>query len=154
METSWSAIHSRGTEKDLGLNDVVAYQRNLPSAAVDYFSDVFNLVKLSLVVPAMNAVSEHSASALGGVKAYLRTTPSQEKLDHCMILHEEITDKLNMADIGNQFISATNDRQNHFGKFDVNLYFLTPYIERYESIQVWYVFLEHVIKFLFLCWPQ
>ena len=28
--------------------------------------------------------------------------------------------KLNMADIGNHFVSASNDRQNRFGKFDVN----------------------------------
>ena len=32
-----------GTETDPGLNDVVTYLR-LPSAAVDYFSEVLNLV--------------------------------------------------------------------------------------------------------------
>ena len=45
---------------DFGLNDVVAYLRNLPAVAVNYF----NLVKLRLVVPATNAVRQHSASAL------------------------------------------------------------------------------------------
>ena len=52
-----------GTETDLGLNDVVAYLSNLSSAAVDYFSEGFNIVKLLLVVPATNALSERSASA-------------------------------------------------------------------------------------------
>ena len=44
------------------LNDVVAYLRNLPKAAVDYFSEDFSLVKLVLVLPFTNAVSERSAS--------------------------------------------------------------------------------------------
>ena len=42
----------------------LAYLRNLPSTAVDYFSDVFNLVKLFLVVLATNAVSGRSAFPL------------------------------------------------------------------------------------------
>ena len=31
-----------------------------------------------------------------------------------------MTGKLNMADIGNQFVSASNDGQNRFGKFVLN----------------------------------
>ena len=53
---------------DFGLNDVVAYLRNLPGVAVNYF----NVVKLLLVVPATNAVGQHSASALKRLKTYLR----------------------------------------------------------------------------------
>ena len=30
--------------------------------------------------------------------------------------HKEITDKLNIEGIGNQFVSASNDRKNSFGK--------------------------------------
>ena len=62
-------------------------------------------------------LSERSASALRRLKTYLRTTVSQERLNHFMILHvhKEMNDKLNMADIGNQFVSAINDRQNRFG---------------------------------------
>ena len=62
-------------------------------------------------------VSERSASALRRLKTYLRTTVSQERLNHFMILHvhKEMNDKLNMGDIGNQFVSALNDRQNRFG---------------------------------------
>ena len=45
------------------------------------------------------------------------------KIYHFMILHvhKEMNDKLNMADIGNQFVSVLNDRQNRFGiEFVVN----------------------------------
>ena len=72
-----------------GLNDIVAYPRNLLmiSAAVDCISEVFSLVKLLLVLPATNAVSERSASALRRLKTYLRTTVTEEILNHCMYLN-------------------------------------------------------------------
>ena len=115
---------SLGTETDIELKDVVTYLRPPPPppppscATVDYFSEVFNHVKILVVVPATNAVSERSASALRRLKVYLHTTMSQERLNHCMILliNKEITDKLNMTDIGNQFASALNDWQNRFEK--------------------------------------
>lgn len=31
-------------------------------------------------------------------------------------VHKEMTDKLNKADIGNQFLSSSNNRENRFGK--------------------------------------
>ena len=65
---------------DFGLNDVVAYLRNLPGVAVNYF----NLVKLLFVVPATNAVREYSASALKRLKTYLRVYVARkiESLHH------------------------------------------------------------------------
>ena len=55
-------------------------------------------------------------------------TISQERLNP--YVHKEMTDKINITDIGNQFVSASNDRQNRFGKFDVNWNFLERCIER------------------------
>ena len=53
------------------------------------------------MLPAMNAVSECSASALRRLKTYLQTTMSQKRLNHCMILHghNEMTDKLDILKI-------------------------------------------------------
>ena len=72
-----------------------------------------------LVVPATKAVRERSASARRRHKTNPRTTLSQERLNHCNV-HKETTNKLNTDDFGNQFVSALNDRQNRFWKFDVN----------------------------------
>ena len=47
------------------------------------FSGVRKLLKLLLVLPAMNKLS---SSALRRVKIYLRTTLSQERLNHLMTL--------------------------------------------------------------------
>ena len=49
-------------------------------------SEVVKLLTLILVMPATNAVSERSASALRRVKTYLRTTMHQDRLNHLMVL--------------------------------------------------------------------
>lgn len=75
---------------DFGLNDVVAYLRNLPGVAVNYF----NLVKLLFVVPATYAVREHSASALKlKGSRHIFECMLQERLNHCIIIyvHKEMT---------------------------------------------------------------
>ena len=56
------------------LKDVVAHLKKLNKNSLDYFSEVFTLVKHILVVPATNALSECSCSALRRFKTYLRTT--------------------------------------------------------------------------------
>ena len=53
------------------LKDAVAYLKKLDKNSWDYFSEVFTLVKLILVVPATNTLSERSCSALWRLKTYL-----------------------------------------------------------------------------------
>jgi hypothetical protein len=59
-------------------------------------SEVKCLLKLILVLPATNAVSERSFSTLKRVKTYLRTRMTQERLNSLMILstYKERTDKI------------------------------------------------------------
>ena len=52
----------------------------------DFYSEVIALLKLYLASPATNAVSERSASAMRRLKNWLRSTMSQERLNHCMLL--------------------------------------------------------------------
>ena len=47
-------------------------------------SEVVKLVRLLLVMPAMNAVSERSFSAMRRIKTYLRSTMLQECLNAAM----------------------------------------------------------------------
>ena len=49
------------------LKDVVAYLKELDKNSWDYFSEVFTLVKLILVVPATNALSERFMFCLNPV---------------------------------------------------------------------------------------
>ena len=51
-------------------------------------------------MPATNAESERSFSAVRRIKSYLRSTMSQQRLNHLMVLHvhSDHTDKFNLVD--------------------------------------------------------
>ena len=70
-------------------------------------------------MPATNAVSERSFSTLRRIKTYLRSTMSQLRLNSIMTLHihKDLTDKLDLLEIGNEFVSASEHRQKTLGKF-------------------------------------
>ena len=63
--------------------------------------------------------SERSFSALRRVKTFLRTTMTQLRLNNSMILfvHSNLTDKINLVELGNEFIRGSEHRQTLFGKF-------------------------------------
>ena len=69
------------------LCEVVEYVKLLSPAMKSDISEVVKLLTLILIMPATNAVSEQSASALRRVRTYLLTTRHQDRLNHLMILH-------------------------------------------------------------------
>ncbi len=84
-----------------------------------FFPEVSKLFKLLLVLPATNATSERSFGALQRVKSYLRSTMSQSRLNHLMVLHyhQDMADILDLKVIGNEYISKNESRKNNFAKF-------------------------------------
>ena len=78
-------------------------------------SEVSKLVKLLLFMPATNAESERSFSAVRRIKTYLHATMSQQCLNHLMLLHvlKSQTDSLSLLDVANSFISGYNHRKNY-----------------------------------------
>ena len=83
------------------------------------FSEVIILLKILMDAPAINAVSERSASQLRRVKTWLRTTMSQEQLNHLMLLstHKEKTDELNPIKFAHYFCEGNRDQFSSFGVF-------------------------------------
>ena len=77
------------------------------------------LTQLILVMPATNAFSEKSFSALRHVKSYLRSTMTQERLNHYMLLniHKEKVDSLNLKEVQNEFVSLSDHRIGIFAKY-------------------------------------
>ena len=71
------------------------------------------LTKLILVMPATNAISERSFSALRRLKTWLRSTMNQTRLNWCMILHIHNDD----TDVANEFASRNLTILNTFGTF-------------------------------------
>ena len=105
--------------KKTSIKDILKYLRNISSAQRALLSEICIIAKLILVMPATNAVSERSFSALRRVKTYLRSTMKQTRLNHLMILHvhKDITDSLNLNDIGNEFVRCSEHRLLVFGHF-------------------------------------
>ena len=83
------------------------------------FSEVVILIKLLLIAPATNAVSERSCSTLRRIKTYLRTTMTQDRMNNTIILntYKEELDKLEMIQDANEFCRECDERKNVFGKF-------------------------------------
>ena len=77
------------------------------------------MLKLIMVMPATNAVSECSASMLRRVKTYLRATMSQLRLNNLLVLHghKDRTNELNIATCLNDFVEGNEHRLSVFGKF-------------------------------------
>ena len=91
----------------------------LSPGQLSLISQVKCLMQLILVMPATNASSERSFSALQRVKTYLRTTMTQERLNYLMIIHvhKERTDALDMKTLLNEFVDKSVHRTRIFAKF-------------------------------------
>ena len=102
------------------LHDVLPYLRELSPAQKSLMSEVCTLASLILVMPATNAVSERSFSALRRLKSYLRSIMTQVRLNNLMVLHvhKSRTDNLSCKDIATDFVSGSSHRQAIFGNFD------------------------------------
>ena len=105
--------------KNTSIKDILKYLRNISSAQRALLSEICVIAKLIIVMPATNAISERSFSALRRVKTYLRSAMKQTRLNHLMILHvhKEKTDSLNLHDIGNEFVRCSEHRLSVFGHF-------------------------------------
>ena len=119
LQTQLNALHT-GTERSLtDLELIVSYLKSLNNVEKEYYSEVIKVVKLILVMPATNSVSERSFSALRRLKTWLCTTTLQVQLNWCMILHvhKDKTDALPMSDVANEFVARNESRLRIFGKF-------------------------------------
>ncbi len=102
--------------KRVTLSDILVYFRG-GSSQIHLISQVGKLLMLLLVMPATNAQSERSFSAVRRIKSYLRTTMSQQRLNHLMILHvhQSETDNLDLIQVANDFIDGKDHRKKIFG---------------------------------------
>ena len=96
--------------------------QSLGNARKLLLSEICTLGTLMFVMPATNAVSERSFSALKRVKTYLRSTTGEGSLNHLMLLHvhKELADGIDMVEIANLFVGDKQRRKQLFGKFSKN----------------------------------
>ena len=99
------------------VSEIIDYVKSLSPCQCSIMSEVCTLVKLILVSPATNAVSERSASGLRRVKTYLRSTMSEKRLNSLMVLdmYKDRTDQLDLEQCLNEFIAGNELRNALFG---------------------------------------
>ena len=108
-------------DNNVTVSSICTFFQNCSAAQLELMLEVTKLVKLLLVMPATNAGSERSFSALHRLKTYLRSTMSQQRLNHLMLLHihKGLTDSLSLIDVANDFIAGNDHRKQIFGtKFE------------------------------------
>jgi uncharacterized membrane protein len=100
-------------------SDIHRHFPSLPKSQTMLLSQVSLLLKFVLLMPATNAVSERSASAMRRLNTYLCTTMTQSRLNDIMLLyiHKELTDSISHQDILSEFAFANEDRIRHFERF-------------------------------------
>ena len=93
LQTQLQVLSANVSEKVTNVHDIIAYLQKLSSAEQRLLSAVIVVIKLILVLPATNASSERSFSAMRRIKSYLRSTMSQGRLNHIMVLsvHKDLT---------------------------------------------------------------
>ena len=91
--------------KRMNIMDIIKLMQLLKSAEREFISEVVMVVKLVLLAPATNAISERSFSALKRLKTHMCATMGDERLTNLMLLHihRDKTDSLNLVDVANKF---------------------------------------------------
>ena len=100
------------SSNDVSLGDVVNHLRLLTQGQRLLLDQIMKLAQYCLVMPASNATSERSFSAMRCIKTYLRNSMTQNRLNHnmCINVHSEKVDSINLKLLLNEFID-TNDRR-------------------------------------------
>lgn len=103
----------------MNIMDIIRFMQSLSSADRGFVSEVVMIVKLVLLAPATNAVSERSFSALKRLKTYMRATMADQRLANLMLLHihRDKCDKLSLVDVANKFVGDNDSRRKMFGNF-------------------------------------
>ena len=76
------------------------------------------IIKLLLINPATTGFPEKSFSTARRLKSWLRSTMTIQRFNGLALLnvHKECTDKLDLMEVGNEFIDQYGQRRKHFGK--------------------------------------
>ena len=88
------------------------------SMSKEMFSEVIGLLKIFYTIPVTMSTAERTFSALRRLKTYLRSTMSQARLNHTMMIyvHKKRTDDMVIDSIAREFIMENERRRRYFGE--------------------------------------
>ena len=101
------------------LSKIVDFFKEQTAPMQLFFSEVLKLTQLLLVMPATNAVSERTFSAMRVIKNYMRTNSTQQRLNNTMLLYinKDRTDRLDILTVATKFVNNSAYRKQVFGTF-------------------------------------
>ena len=82
-------------------HDIRILVKQLKTSIRNLISEVIKMIKLVIVMPTTNAVSECSFSAMRRLYTYLRTNMGSSRLNNAMVLHihKDRLEKLSIVDV-------------------------------------------------------
>lgn len=112
---------SASTPRPSKIHDVIKHLKSLSTSQTHLLEQVYRVCRLLLVLPATNATSERSFSVMRRLKSYLRSTMSQPRLNHVMVLniYKELVDELDLRAVATEFVGSNEHRLRLFGSFTV-----------------------------------
>lgn len=108
-------MHVEGGSSINSMKDFIQCMRNMTGER-KLVPDVVKLLRIYLTLPSSNASSERAFSTLRRVKTYLRSSTSQERLNHLMLLHtyKDDLDHVSLESILREFVCRNDLRMKTF----------------------------------------
>ena len=105
--------------KPVSFRDVYKEIKSCAKGEPGLISNIVHTIKLLLVNPATSCTPERSFSTAPRLKTWLRATMKSKRFNSLAVLHmhKEMTGGIDLIEVGNEFASAREGRQNYFGKF-------------------------------------
>ena len=99
--------------------DTICEAMNSNSIYKEMLPTVHQIIRLYLTVPITSATSERTFSALRRLLTYLRSSMTEKRLNHCLLLHihKELTDSMDLVVVAKEFIDLYDERKKYFGHF-------------------------------------
>ena len=99
--------------------DTICEAMNSNNIFKEMLPTVHQIIRLYMTVPITSATSERTFSALRRLLTYLRSSMTEKRLNHCLLLHvhKEMTESLDLVSVGKEFIDLYDERKKYFGRF-------------------------------------
>ena len=119
LSTFHKLYHSALDEEVPSVDSIKTALVSLSTNQRTLLSTVCHLFQLLMILPATNATSERSFSALRRIKSYMRSKMTQARLNHLMILHyhQDMTDSLDFKCIAIEYITKNEAKRSTFATF-------------------------------------
>ena len=93
--------------------DILEHLESLHPTKCALIPNLLTIVHLILINPATSCTPERSFSVARRIKTWLRSTMTTKRFNNLSILsiHKELTETINLVDIGNEFASKYDERR-------------------------------------------